>query len=117
LAGLALLLAVCVLVALRWLRPRSTAAIWRRTRALARIAGVPRDKSETPIEFGRRLGGLVPAAADAANVLAQQVTIASYAPDGERASSARSIEEAWRVVRRQLLHRLVRRRREGAGRT
>lgn len=111
LAALLLLLGICALAAIRWLRPRSMAAIWRRTRSLARIAGVPRDRGETPIEFGRRLGSLVPAAADAAHVLAEQVTVASYAPDREEAASQGSVEEAWSVVRGQLLRRLLRRRR------
>jgi transglutaminase-like putative cysteine protease len=109
LGGLGVLLLVALVLSVRWLRPRTLAATWRRTRRLALLAGIPAEPAESPREFGLRLGRAVPALAPAAQALADQVTIAAYAPPGTGPQST-SAAEGWGIIRLYLLRAAVRRR-------
>ena len=109
LGGLGVLLLVALVLSVRWLRPRTLAATWRRTRRLAQLAGIPAEPAESPREFGLRLGRAVPALAPAAQALADQVTIAAYAPPGTGPQST-SAAEGWGIIRLYLLRAAVRRR-------
>ncbi len=97
-----------------WLRPRTLTATWHRTGRLAQVAGIRVERSESPLEFGDRLGRAVPALAPAAQALASEVTVASYAPPGTVPLDAGTAAEAWRTVRRRLLrHAVLQRLRRG----
>lgn len=108
-AVLLLLLVAVAVLALRWLRPSTLGATWRRTGRLARLAGVPVRRSESPLEFGRRLGEAVPGAAGAARALAGLVSAAAYGPPGTAPPSDGAMREAWALLRAHLLRAAVRR--------
>lgn len=103
LLGLAFLLLAGLLVALRYLTPRSPGAAWRRARLLGRLAGVPGRPGETPLEFGRRLARAVPrAGADAAR-LASGFTVAAYGPPDLAGQGSEDVMAGWRGLRPVLL--------------
>lgn len=113
LGGLLLLLLGFVAWSSWWLRPRTLNATWRRTGRLAQLAGVPVDRSESPLEFGDRLGRAVPALAAPARALAHEVTIAAYAPPGTVSLREGAAAGAWHtlrvgLVRQAILRRLLR---------
>jgi hypothetical protein len=108
-------LVLVVVLALRWLRPRTVGAAWRRAGVLARMAGMPVRQGETPREFGDRLAGQLPRAGPAAHELAAQFTVAAYAPP-EMASEVRERAlDAWRELRPHLLWGVSRRLRRASG--
>jgi hypothetical protein len=108
-------LVLVVVLALRWLRPRTVAGAWKRAGALARMAGLPGREGETPREFGQRLADQLPRAGPAAQELAAQFTVAAYAPP-EMASEVRERAlEAWRELRPHLLWGVSRRLRRASG--
>ncbi len=108
--ALGVLLAIILLLAaaaLRYLRPRSVMAVWKRTVTLAGLAGAERRPGETPLELGRRLRGTFPEAAAPVDALTSAFAVAAYAPD-EVASGARpSVMEAWTELRPLLLRRVL----------
>ncbi len=106
-AGVIIAILLLLLVAVsRYLRPRSVMAVWRRTMALASLAGAERMPGETPLEAGRRLQRAFPEAADPVRNLAGGFAVAAYAPP-EMARTARStVMEAWSALRPALLRRV-----------
>ncbi len=110
LGALGMLLLAALVVFAWWLRPSTLAATWRRTLRLAQLAGLPADPSESPREFARRLGQAVPALAPAVQALAEQVTVAAYAPPGTAPQPAGGAGEGWETIRVHLLRAAVRRR-------
>lgn len=110
LGGFLLLLLGALVWSVWWLRPRTLSGMWRRTGRLARLAGVPADRSESPLEFGGRLGRAVPGLAAAAQTLAQEVTVAAYAPPGAEPSRPGTAAGSWRTLRLGLLRHAVLRR-------
>jgi hypothetical protein len=101
-AVLLLLLAAVV----RYLRPRTIAAVWKRTLTLARLAGAERRLGETPLELSRRLQSTFPEASEPVGALASGFTIAAYAPPDLALSARSSVMEAWSSLRPLLLRRV-----------
>ena len=104
---------VLLAVALRYLRPRTVMAVWRRTLTLAGLAGAQRRPGETPLELGRRLQRLFPEAAEPVGTLAQGFVLAAYAPADLASTSRASVMEAWATLRPMLLRRAIGRLRPG----
>jgi len=105
----AIIVAVLLLmlaVAARYLRPRTVMTVWRRTLALARLAGAERRPGETPLELGRRLQRTFPEAAEPVGALARGFVVAAYAPPDMATSSRASVMEAWVALRPLLLRRV-----------
>ena len=106
--------AVLVLVALvglwvlvsRYLRPKTVHAVWKRTGVLSTLAGVRSRASETPLEFGARLGKEIPEAATPARQLAESFAVAAYAPRELAPSTRGAVLSAWEELRPLLLRRL-----------
>jgi hypothetical protein len=90
----------------RYLRPRTIAAVWKRTLTLARLAGAERRLGETPLELSRRLQGIFPEASEPVGALASGFTIAAYAPPDLAMSARSSVMEAWSSLRPLLLRRV-----------
>ena len=107
--GIVALLLLFLVLTLRYLRPRSVMAVWRRTLTLASLAGVARRPGETPYETGRRLRGTFPEAAEPVTALADGFVVAAYAPPEVASTSRASIMEAWSSLRPMLLRRVFRR--------
>jgi transglutaminase-like putative cysteine protease len=106
----AVLLAVVLVIlaaAARYLRPRSVMGVWKRTLALAQLAGAKRGPGETPLELGRRLQQSFPEAAEPVGAVAGGFAIAAYAPRDEAASARASVMEAWSVLRPLLVRRVL----------
>lgn len=110
LGGILLLVLGLVTWSIWWLRPRTLSATWRRTGRLARLAGIPVDRSESPLEFGGRLGRAVPRLAAPAQALAHEVTIAAYAPPGTEPPRPGRAADAWHTLRGGLLRHAIRQR-------
>jgi len=108
----ALLLFLLAVIA-RYLRPRTVMAVWKRTLALARLAGAERRPGETPLELGRRLQRTFPEASEPVGALANGFVIAAYAPADMASSSRASVMEAWVALRPMLLRRVFARIRPG----
>ena len=110
-----ILAAVLLIVALavRYLRPRSVAAVWKRTLSLARLAGAEHRPGETPLELGRRLQRTFPEAAGPVAALASGFAVAAYAPQDEAESTRTSVMDAWTDLRPMLLRRIAARLRPG----
>jgi transglutaminase-like putative cysteine protease len=106
-AGLfaALLLVLLVLV-LRYLRPRTVMAVWKRTLALTRLAGAEGRPGETPLELGRRLRTTFPETAEPMSTLSSAFVVAAYAPPEVAETSRASVMEAWSALRPMLLRRV-----------
>lgn len=110
--GIALLLLLLVAGA-RYLRPRTVAAVWKRTLVLARLAGATQGEGETPHELGRRLASTFPEASEPLRSLTDGFVVAAYAP-ADLASSARAaVMEAWSALRPLLMRRVFDRFRPG----
>src|SRR6266851_5309191 len=101
------LLLLLLVVALRYLRPRTVAAVWKRTLTLASLAGAQRRPGETPLELGRRLERTFPETAEPVGNLAKGFVVAAYAPAEIAATSRTSIMEAWSALRPMLLRRVL----------
>ena len=102
--GVVLLL---LLLALRYLRPRSVTSVWNRMLVLASLAGAERRPGETPFELGRRLQRVFPEAAEPVAALTGGFAIAAYAPPDEAAGARATVMEAWTALRPHLLRRIV----------
>jgi len=100
-------LLLLLVVALRYLRPRTVMSVWKRTLALASLAGAERRPGETPLEIGRRLQRAFPEAAEPVTALASGFVIAAYAPPEMASTSRSSIMEAWSALRPMLLRRVL----------
>lgn len=92
--------------ATRYLRPRTVMSVWKRTLALASLAGADRRPGETPLETGRRLRRAFPEASEPVSQLASGFGVAAYAPPEEASSARPSVMEAWTVLRPMLLRRI-----------
>ena len=90
----------------RYLRPRTVMAVWRRTLALASLAGAERRPGETPYEVGRRLQRAFPEAAEPVGSLASGFVVAAYAPPEQAATARPTVMEAWSALRPTLLRRV-----------
>ena len=90
----------------RYLRPRSVMSVWKRTLALASLAGAERRPGETPYETGRRLKREFPEASEPVSQLASGFVVAAYAPPEEAATARPSVMEAWTSLRPMLLRRV-----------
>ena len=91
----------------RYLRPRTVMGVWRRTLALARLAGADQLLGETPLELGRRLAGSFPEASDPMRSLTNGFVVAAYAPPEVAKSARASVMEAWSALRPLLLRRAL----------
>jgi transglutaminase-like putative cysteine protease len=105
LAVLVVGLALAGLVRLAWLRPlgglSAAAGAFARVARAARWLGLGQRPSETPGEYGRRVGAVVPAAADDMDTIAGAYVGEVF---GRRASDDPGpLDAAWRGVRRALL--------------
>lgn len=106
--GVAVALLLLVLVAvLRYLRPGTVMAVWKRTLVLAHLAGAERRPGETPLELGRRLERAFPEAADPMRDLIGAFVIAAYAEPDEASKQRSSVMEAWVALRPMLLRRVL----------
>ncbi len=99
----ALLVVIGLVLAIRFLTPRSAGRAWRRTQLLSRLAGVPAGPGETPLEFGRRLALLLPGAAEAAQAISQAFTRAAYGPPELAPQAADDVLASWQALRPALL--------------
>jgi len=105
-AGLVLaVLLFAFAAAARYLRPRTVMGVWRRTLALARLAGADQRPGETPLELGRRLAWSFPEASDPMRSLTDGFVVAAYAPPEVARSARASVMEAWSALRPLLLRR------------
>ena len=107
------LVLVLVAVAVRYLRPRTVAAVWKRTVNLAHLAGAERRPGETPLELGRRLQRTFPEAATPVGSLTSGFVVAAYAPPDEATATRASVMDAWTELRPILLRRVFARFRPG----
>jgi transglutaminase-like putative cysteine protease len=98
---------VLLAVAVRYLRPRSVGLAWKRTLALARLAGAERRPGETPNELARRLASRFPEASGAMRSLAEGFVVAAYAPPDLAPSARAAVLEAWAAIRPLLLRRVA----------
>jgi hypothetical protein len=109
------LLLLLFAVAVRYLRPRTVMGVWKRTLVLARLSGADVQPGETPLELGRRLGGVFPEAAPWVRSLTNGFVVAAYAPPDLAQSTRASVMEAWTSLRPLMLRRVVGRFRPGRG--
>ncbi len=107
LGGFIALLLLLLVVISRYLRPRSVMAVWKRTLALARLAGAERRPGETPLELGRRIRRTFPETAEPISALADGFVVAAYAPPEVASTSRSSVMEAWSNLRPMLLRRVL----------
>ncbi|HYM97676.1 MAG TPA: transglutaminase domain-containing protein [Candidatus Sulfotelmatobacter sp.] len=106
-AGVLLALVLLLFAAVtRYLRPRTVMAVWKRTLALASLAGAERRPGETPYELSKRLQRTFPEASEPVGALATGFVVAAYAPPDEASSSRASVMEAWSALRPMLLRRV-----------
>jgi transglutaminase-like putative cysteine protease len=107
--GFVAILLLLLVAALRYLRPRSVMAVWKRTLTLANLAGAERRSGETPLEVGRRLRRTFPEAAGPVSALTDGFVVAAYAPPEMASTTKTSVMEAWTSLRPMLLRRVFRR--------
>ncbi len=106
--GILLALALVMFAAAaRYLRPRSVTLAWKRTLALAQMAGAERRPGETPLELARRLASRFPEASDALRSLADGFVVSAYAPPDVAPSARAAVLEAWATLRPLLLRRVA----------
>ena len=84
-------------------------AVWKRTLALASLAGAERRPGETPLELGRRLRRTFPETAEPVTALADGFVVAAYAPPDVASTTRSSVMEAWVSLRPMLLRRVFQR--------
>ncbi len=97
---LLLLLAIALLLALRWLlAARDVPRIWRRLLFLGDRLKVPRRPGDTAEEFGGRLAASLPPLDDEVRRLATLYTRASFRQGGLRADELAAAREAWSRIR------------------
>ena len=101
------ILLLLLVAASRYLRPRSVMAVWRRTMALASLAGAERRPGETPLEAGLRLQRAFPEAAEPVRNLAGGFAVAAYAPPDVARTARTTVMEAWSALRPVLLRRVL----------
>jgi transglutaminase-like putative cysteine protease len=107
-AGVILAVLLLLLVAaLRYLRPRTVMAVWRRMLTLASLAGAERPPGETPLELGRRLQRTFPETAEPVRALTSGFVVAAYAAPEVASTSRASVMEAWAALRPMLLRRVL----------
>src|SRR5439155_522151 len=106
-ASLLALLLLLIVVASRYLRPRTVMAVWRRTLTLASLAGAQRRPGETPLEVGRRVQRTFPETSEPMSALAKGFVVAAYAPPDVASTSRAPIMEAWSALRPMLLRRVL----------
>jgi hypothetical protein len=80
---------------------------WKRTLALAQMAGAERLPGETPLELSRRLASRFPEASDALRSLADGFVVSAYAPPDLAPSARAAVLEAWSALRPLLLRRVA----------
>jgi len=98
--GLLLLLAIAILLALRWLlAARDVPRIWRRLLFLGDRLKVPRRPGDTAEEFGGRLAASMPPLDDEVRQLATLYTRASFREGGLRADELAAARDAWSRIR------------------
>jgi hypothetical protein len=98
--GLLLLLAIAILIALRWLvAARDVPRIWRRLLFLGDRLKIPRHPGDTPEEFGGRLAASLPPLDDDVRRLARLYTRASFRQGGLRPEELAAAREAWNRIR------------------
>ena len=98
--GLLLLLAIALLVALRWLlSARDVPRIWRRLLFLGDRLRISRHPGDTPEEFGDRLAASLQPLDDAVRRLATLYTRASFRRGGLRADELAEARHAWSRIR------------------
>jgi hypothetical protein len=90
-----------------WARAGDPAAAWTRLRLAGRLVGTPQLASDTPLEYGRRLGIRFPALADSLSQLAQARSLQLFAPAGP----GEDWRDGWRLARRSLPAAVMRLRR------
>jgi transglutaminase-like putative cysteine protease len=100
------LLLLALVAASRYLRPRTVMAVWKRTLALASLAGAERRPGETPLELGRRLQRAFPEAAEPVGALASGFVVSAYAPPEVASTAKTSVMESWSALRPMLLRRV-----------
>jgi transglutaminase-like putative cysteine protease len=106
----ALLLMVGISIALFARRPRTIRSVWRRLRAASYLAGVPKRRWETPIEFGERLTRRFPELTQAIETLSGQYSHAAYANvsnESVRPSTVDALSRLERHLARVALHGIV----------
>jgi transglutaminase-like putative cysteine protease len=98
--GLLLLLAIAILIALRWLvAARDVPRIWRRLLFLGDRLKIPRHPGDTPEEFGGRLAASLSPLDDDVRRLARLYTRASFRQGGLRPEELAAAREAWNRIR------------------
>ena len=98
--ALVLLLLLVLLAAARWLfGARDLPRIWNRLLFLADRLKVPRRSGDTPLEFGGRLSGSLPALQAEVQRLSDLYTRASFRRGGLSADELAEAREAWLRVR------------------
>jgi transglutaminase-like putative cysteine protease len=100
------LLLLLLVLASRYLRPRTVMAVWKRTLSLARLAGAEGRPGETPLELGRRLRRTFPETAEPMSMLASNFVVAAYAPPEVASTTHAPVMEAWSALRPMLLRRV-----------
>ncbi len=109
------LLLLLLVVASRYLRPRTVMAVWKRTLALARLAGAEGRPGETPFELYRRLRRTFPETAESMSALTSSFVVAAYAPPEVASTTRATVMEAWTSLRPMLLRRVFSRLRPTRG--
>ena len=99
-------LLLLLVAASRYLRPRTVMAVWKRTLALARLAGAEGRPGETPLELGRRLRRTFPETSEPMSALTNSFVVAAYAPPEVASTSRATVMEAWTSLRPMLLRRV-----------
>ena len=107
LAAAVVLIALGLLAGARYLRPRTAGAAWRRSIKLARLAGLSGKEGDTPAELARHAGTLFPELGADFGLLADNFTVAAYAPPGIAERAGAGVIEAWERLRPALLRRMA----------
>lgn len=113
LAAVLAVVLILLILAVRYLRPRTVMAVWNRVLVLASLAGAERRPGETPLELGWRLERVFPEAAEPVAALIGGFTIAAYAAPEDAANARSTVMDAWSLLRPQLLRRVLARFRPG----
>lgn len=106
-AILVALLLLAAAAAVKYLRPTTVMAVWKRTLLLAGLAGTKARPGETPLELGRRLGKSFPEVAEPVAALSNGFAVAAYAAPEAATEVRPSVMEAWTALRPLLLRRVL----------